>query len=174
MIENFLPLLEKISPAIITILGNLIFYLWIKGKVDKSLEKNKIAYGGIFKEKVNIYRELLERTYGLKKELSRFQYVGVKEDGTVIMEKINDYIQFASINQPFLSKEMLSDVNTLRTEFQDVFDNFYKHIANSDSTQLNNFFQAGNKLRANEPFKEIEDRIVTEMRRDLKIENFDA
>ncbi|MDF4222375.1 hypothetical protein PXC01_12300 [Maribacter sp. M208] len=165
-------MIEKILPAIITIIGNLVFYIWIKGRVDKSLEKNKIAYGGIFKEKVNIYRELLERTYTLKKELSRFQYVGVKEDGNAIMEKINAYIQFASINQPFLSDAMLTDLNKLRTEFQDVFDNFYRHIANTDSEYLDKFFQAGNKLTSNEPFKEIEDRIVSEMRRDLKIENF--
>ena len=166
-------MIEKILPAIITILGNLVFYLWIKGRVDKSLEKNKIAYGGIFKEKVNIYRELLERTYGLKKELNRFQYVGAKEDGTAIMEKINEYIQFYSINQPFLSDEMLTDLNTLRAEFQEVFDKFYRHIANTDSEYLNEFFQAGNKLKSDKPFKEIEDRIVAEMRRDLKIENFE-
>ena len=110
-------MIEKILPAIKTIIGNFIFYLWIKGRIEKSIEKNKIAYSGIFKEKVNIYRELLEKTYGIKKELNRFQYVGTKEEGIELMQKINDYIQFYTINQPFLSDEMLSDLNKIRSEF---------------------------------------------------------
>ncbi|ALM19823.1 hypothetical protein AAT17_00390 [Nonlabens sp. MIC269] len=165
-------MIEKILPAIITIIGNVIFYLWIKGRVDKSIEKNKIAYSGIFKEKVNIYRELLEKTYGIKKELNKFQYVGTKEEGTEIIQKINDYIQFYSINQPFLSDQMLAELNKIRAEFQDVFDKFYMHISNSKSDNLNEFFEAGNKLKTNNPFNEIEKRIIKEMRNDLKIAEF--
>ena len=165
-------MIEKILPAIITIIGNVIFYLWIKGKVDKSIEKNKIAYSGIFKEKVNIYRELLDKTYGIKKELNRFQYVGTKEEGTELMKKINNYIQFYSINQPFLSDEMLLDLNKIRSEFQDVFDKFYLQISNSKSDNLTEFFEAGNKLKSNNPFDEIEKRIIAEMRNDLKIVEF--
>jgi hypothetical protein len=165
-------MIEKILPAIITIIGNVVFYLLIKGRIDKSIEKNKIAYSGIFKEKVNIYRELLEKTYEIKKDLNRFQYVGTKEEGTDLMHKINDYIQFYSINQPFLSDEMLSDLNKIRAEFQEVFDKFYKHIANGNSDNLTDFFEAGNKLKNNNPFKEIEERIVSEMRKDLKVAEF--
>ena len=165
-------MIEKILPAIITIIGNILFYLLIKGRIDKSIEKNKIAYSGIFKEKVNIYRELLERTYGIKKDLNRFQYVGTKEEGTDIMRKINDYIQFYTINQPFLSDKMLTDLNQIRSEFQEVFDKFYMHITNSKSDNLTEFFEAGNKLKNNNPFKEIEERIISEMRKDLKISEF--
>ena len=165
-------MIEKILPAIITIIGNVVFYLLIKGRIDKSIEKNKIAYSGIFKEKVNIYRELLEKTYGIKKDLNRFQYLGTKEEGTDLMHKINDYIQFYSINQPFLSDEMLSDLNKIRAEFQEVFDKFYLHIANGNSDNLTEFFEAGNKLKNNNPFKEIEERIVSEMRQDLKVAEF--
>jgi hypothetical protein len=165
-------MIEKILPAIITIIGNFVFYLWIKGRIDKSIEQNKIAYSGVFKEKVNIYRELLEKTYGIKKDLNRFQYVGTKEEGTDIMQKINEYIQFYSINQPFLSDEMLSDLNKIRSEFQEVFDKFYMHIANSNSDNLTEFFEAGNKLKKDNPFKEIEERIIAEMRKDLKVTEF--
>ena len=165
-------MIEKILPAIITIIGNVIFYLWIKGRIDKSIEKNKIVYSGIFKEKINIYRELLEKTYRIKKELNQFQYVGTKEEGTEIMQKINNYIQFYSINQLFLSDEMLSDLDKIRTEFQDVFDKFYIHISNNKSDNQTEFFEAGNKLKSNNPFNGIEKRIITEMRNDLKIAEF--
>lgn len=162
----------SITPTIITIIGNLVFYLWVKVRFDKSIERNKIAYSGIFKEKVNIYRELLDKTYVIKKDLNRFRHIGTKEDVTEIIEKINNYIQFYSINQPFLSDEMLSNLNKIRTEFQDIFDKFYLHIANGNSNNLSEFFEAGNKLKSNNPFKEIEERIITEMRKDLKVSEF--
>lgn len=165
-------MIENILPAVITILGNLAFYFWIKGRVDKSLEKHKISYGEIFKEKVNIYRDLLEKTYSLKNNLNRFQNVGSKEDGTAIMENINEYCQFYSKNQPFLSDEMLTDLNILQTELKDIFNKFYRHIANTDSEYMVDFILAGNKLNDDITIRVIEDRIIQEMRRDLKINNF--
>jgi hypothetical protein len=51
---------NNIIPVILTLVGNLIFYLFIKNKVDKSIEENKIAYSGVFREKIDIYRELVE------------------------------------------------------------------------------------------------------------------
>ncbi|QYA24692.1 hypothetical protein G3I01_03940 [Gramella sp. MT6] len=170
-------MIKIILPAIITLAGNLIFYLWIKGRIDKSIEKNKIAYSGIFKEKILIYRELLERTYAIKKTLSRFQYLGSKEESISIMESINDYIMFYNINQPFLSEKMLVALNEIRETFQEIFDSFYLEIAAPNNSKKSNdnlkeFFEAGNKLRTNEPFNKIEKEIVAEMKQDLQIENF--
>lgn len=163
---------EKILPALITIIGNIIFYLWIKGRVEKSIEKNKIAYSGIFKEKIDIYRILLEKTFIIKKELNRFQYLGTKENGIEIMEKINDYIQFYTINQPFLSNEMLSNLEKIRAEYQEIFEKLHKHIASAKGDFLDDFFEAGNKLKDNTTFKKIENDIIKEMRKDLKIVAF--
>ena len=165
-------MIEKLLPAIITIIGNVIFYLLIKGRIEKSIERNKIAYSGIFTEKIKIYKELLEKTYSIKRELNRFQYVGTKEEGREIMQSINNYIQFYLVNQPFLSEKMISDLNEIRKEFQEVFDAFYKHIASDHSGDLKEFFEAGNKLKLDEPFKLIEERIIDEMRSDLKVIKF--
>ena len=117
-------MIEILLPGLVTVAGNLIFYLWIKGRIDKSIEKNKIAFSGIFSEKILIYRELLERTYEIKKTLSLFQYSGTKEDGISIMESINDYIKFYKINQQFLSDKMLTDLNRIRSGFQEIFEPF--------------------------------------------------
>jgi hypothetical protein len=165
-------MIEKILPALITVIGNIIFYLWIKGRIEKSIEKNKIAYSGIFKEKIDIYRMLLEKTFVIKKELNQFQYVGTKEVGIEIMQKINDYIQFYSINQPFLSDEMLSNLEKIRAEYQEVFEKLYKHISSEKGDFLDDFFEAGNKLKENNTFKKIENEIIKEMRKDLKIVAF--
>ena len=170
-------MIEILLPGLVTVAGNLIFYLWIKGRIDKSIEKNKIAFSGIFSEKILIYRELLERTYEIKKTLSLFQYSGTKEDGISIMESINDYIKFYKINQPFLSDKMLTDLNRIRSGFQEIFEPFYKEVVmreypQSPSDSLAEFFEAGNKLRKDEPFEKVEKDIVAEMKKDLQIENF--
>ncbi|KAB1157110.1 dual specificity protein phosphatase family protein [Flavobacterium luteum] len=160
--------MEKYLPIIITIIGNIIFYFWI----SKSIERSKIAYSGLFKEKVDIYRNLLDKTYAIKKELFRFQYIGNEEDAQKIMLKINEYIEFYTTNQPFLSDEMISDLDKIRGEFQEVFEKFYKHIAVKDTDNLKEFFEASEKLKSNKPFEEIERKIIAEMRKDLKVSKF--
>lgn len=159
---------NNITPVLLTLLGNLIFYVLIKNKVDKSIEENKIAYSGVFKEKLDIYRELLDKTYTIKKELYRIQYIGSKEELEKLMLSINDYIKFYTINQPFLSDEMLKNLKEIRSEFQYIFDEFYKHFTNQDN--LEDFFKASNKLKENNPFEKIENVIISEMKKDLKID----
>ena len=88
------------------------------------------------------------------------------------MSKINDYIQFYSINQPFISDEMLTDLNKIRSEFQEVFEKFYMYHPNNNSNDLKQFFKTKNKINSNKSFKEIEDRIILEMQKDLKISKF--
>jgi hypothetical protein len=159
---------NTIIPVILTLVGNLIFYLFIKNKVDKSIEENKIAYSGVFKEKIDIYRELLDKTYSIKKELYRIQYVGTKEDLEKLMTDINDYIKFYTINQPFLSDQMLNNFKIIRQEFQNIFDEFYKHFSNHNN--LEEFFKASAKLKEDNPFDKIEKQIILEMKTDLKID----
>ena len=162
--------IDLVLPAIITVICNILFYLWIKKGVDKSLEQYKISYSGIFKEKIDIYRELLSKTYNLKRTISRFQYVGTKEEGSEIMESINQYINYYLVNQPFLSDDMLNDLNNMRKEFQNVFDAFYKNLHSDNNELFKEWVAAGNKLKSNEPFKQIEERIIAEMKKDLRVE----
>ena len=168
MCNTEINMIEKYLPVIITVIGNIIFYLW----VSKSIERNKIAYSGLFKEKVDIYRNLLDKTFKIKKELNRFQYLGKAEDRHEIMLKINEYIEFYTINQPFLSDNMIMDLNKIRGEFQEIFEKFYKHIAGKNSENLEEFFEASEKLKSNKPFDEIERKIIAEMRKDLKVKTF--
>ncbi|WP_431241854.1 hypothetical protein ACQ9BO_18035 [Flavobacterium sp. P21] len=102
----------------------------------------------------------------------RFQYLGGVEEGKELMLKINEYIEFYTINQPFLSDDMISDLDKIRAEFQEVFEKFYKHIAVKNSDNLNEFFEASNKLKINKPFEDIEKKIIAEMRKDLKVKKF--
>ncbi|EPR69208.1 hypothetical protein ADICYQ_1708 [Cyclobacterium qasimii M12-11B] len=66
---------------------------------------------------------------------------------------------------------MLNDLNKMRKEFQNVFDAFYKDLNTKNDELLKEWIVAGNKLKSNEPFKQIEERIISEMKKDLKVES---
>ncbi|WP_146947463.1 hypothetical protein [Cyclobacterium qasimii] len=59
----------------------------------------------------------------------------------------------------------------MRKEFQNVFDAFYKDLNTKNDELLKEWIVAGNKLKSNEPFKQIEERIISEMKKDLKVES---
>lgn len=170
-----------ILPAILTLVCNLIFYLWFKSKVDNSIEKHKISYSGIFKEKIEIHRELLKKIFEIKLEIQQYQYFGNNESAEKIMQNINSFINFYLINQPFLSQKMLAELMKIRTEFQTIFDDFHIHNSTSGSKGIDantkteifkKYVDAGNKLKTNNPFKNIEETIISEMRTELRIDNF--
>ena len=102
--------LKLALPALVTIIGNVVFYLIIKGKVDKSIESYKISYSGVFKEKIDIYKEILTQAYDLKIKIRQFQYFGKAEFGEQIKVDFNKFIRFYIINKPFLSETIMDTV----------------------------------------------------------------
>lgn len=165
-----------ILPAILTIVGNIVFYLFIKRRIDNAIERQRITYSGVFKEKIEIYKNLLSRIFSIKLEIQRYQYSASEEEAKTIIENINSFINFYLINQPFLSTRMVKKLTEMRIEFQDAFDKFFIfHKVGFSSSEpndrkkfLDDYFAAGNKFKTNQPFKEIEDIIILEMRKDLQ------
>jgi len=174
------PLLTAIFSALAVTVINIVFYLFIQSKIERSIERSKIAYSGIYGQRIEIYREILGKIYDLKLSIQRYQYFysDTDKDGQVIMDKINSFINYYLINQPFLSEKMITELNSIRSEFQFVFDNFMHHHAMSNSHGLSDelrieivkkYIDAGNKLKSNNTFKKLEDVIICEMRKDLKL-----
>ncbi len=171
-------IIRILIPALVTLLGNLVFYLIIKQKIDKSLEKLKISYAGIFKEKVLIYKELLTKLYDIKKRINQYQFIGDNQMSKEIILSINDFISYYQANQPFLSPNMLKNLQIIRSEFQSSFDSLSIYYASnnsiSDPDKLVDIFQsyldATNKLRKSDVFNELENTIIQEMRKDLKVD----
>lgn len=161
-----------ILPAIITIIGNILFYLFIKNKVDKRIEQAKIAYSGVFKEKIDIYRKILEKTYRIKLLVHRYNYQGREDLSKEFFVEVEDYINFYLMNQPFLSELMFENLNMLRAEFQSVFESSEQYYRLMDTTtnpkELSLKLQsARNKLKTNSPFEAIEKALIQEMKADL-------
>jgi hypothetical protein len=166
-------------PGIIAILGNLLVYLIVKKRIDKSIEKHKISFTGVFQEKITIYKELLKKIYTIKGIIQQFQYSGKEESGNQCFLEINNFINYYLANQPFLSETMIENLKKIRIEFQDAFDAFY--IYHSDPTKGINksidtdfvykkFIDARNKMKNDEPFRDLEKVLVSEMKHDIRID----
>lgn len=96
-----------------------------------------------------------------------------------MFDDFNRFIGQQNINRPFLKQEIIDGLITLTKELQGCFDDFYMHSSLSRTEgiepkirqeTLMKFFESGNKFKKNEPFKQIEDLIISEMKKDLKID----
>lgn len=174
-----LKILYLIIPGLIAIVGNIIFYVIVKSRIDKSIEKHKISYAGVYQEKIKIHKEILEKLFEIKLKVQQYQYLGTQSIGEELFLDFNKFINYYSAKQPFLKQEILDGLKTITKELQGCFDDFYMHNSLSQTTgiepsirteTLKKFFESGNKFKKNEPFKEIEQLLIKEMRKDLKIE----
>ena len=177
---NTLKTLSLIIPGLIAIVGNIIFYSIVKNRIDKSIEKYKISYAGIYKEKIEIHKEILRQIFEIKLKLQRYQYSGDLQLGEELFKVFNIFIALYTVNRPFLKEEIINGLKILTTELQGCFDDFYLHNSISRINEIEpkirtesllKFFESGNKFKTNQPFKQIEDLLVSEMKKDLKIDN---
>jgi len=179
MFSNTFKILALIIPGVIAILGNMIFYSIIKKRIDKSIERHKISYAGIYKEKIEIHKSILKQIFSIKLKIQKYQYSGDKNLGEELFSDINIFVNTYKIGQPFLKKEIFHELVKLTKQLQDCFESFYEYSSLSEypgidpeikKESLKKFFESGNKFKKDEPFNEIERAILTEMKKDLKIE----
>ena len=159
----------------ITFLFNAILLVFVKRSIDTSLETHKIAYSGVFKEKIEVHRKLLEHIYLLKLKVQRFGYSGDGEMAQELFKDFESFINFYLINQPFLRPKTLDLLKKLNSEYQEVFDVFrlstvLRNYPVLDSAKISEnalkTIEAMNKFKGNF-FQEIEDQIISDMREDL-------
>jgi hypothetical protein len=170
--------IELLVPALITILANFLFYWYIKSRLDKSIEKLKISYSGIFKEKIEIYKTILSSLVDLKYKIQTYQYFGTADDGEKLMLEFNIFINFLQKSRPFLSDNILITIRQIQDELQTCLDDFYKYKALNQAegigsktriASMNRFFESGNKFKTNSPFSDLEGKIILEIRNDLQL-----
>lgn len=168
--------LPYILPAVITALLNIIFYLLIKKSVDNSLEKYKISYSGVFKEKIDIYKNLLQEVHDLKLKVNQYQLVENDEFRTEVQTSFNKLIRLYSVNRPFLSDKLIELFKASTTELQSIYESFVmgriKNYGNMPDAEVQRrekqYWDAVNKLREGKVLGNIEENIINEMRRELQ------
>ncbi|WP_308993988.1 hypothetical protein QLS71_017585 [Mariniflexile litorale] len=179
MTENEIKILSFIIPGLVAIIGNYIFYLLIKNRVDKQIENYKISYSGVFKEKIEIHKNLLKMIFNLKRDVQQYQYFDNDESFNKIRTDFNNYIEYYLVNQPFIKEEIIKELKQMTSELQECFEAFSLYKVSQNNPGLSKeaynentkkYIDAGNKIKRNEPFKYIEEKILKEMKADLKIE----
>ena len=180
MDPSILNILKIIAPGVIAIVGNIIFYWIIKSRIDKSIEKHKISYAGIYQEKIKIHKELLRLLFELKQRVQQYQYVGDEKLGNDLFLKFNEFISYYRQNQPFIKADILEGIKLFVSELQGAFDNFFMHNRISKEVGikpelrtevLQKFFSSGNKFKKNQPFSELENKLIIAMKKDLNIDD---
>lgn len=170
-------ILSLFIPGLIAILGNIIFYMIIKGRIDKSIERHKISYAGIYKEKIEIHKEILKQLFGLKFIIQSYQYSG-KQLTENFYDDVNKFINYYQANQPFLRQNIINRLNEITEELKECFNDFYMHHSLSKpyidlelkKDKLEKFFESGNKFKKDGLFNQIERLLINEMKIDLKID----
>jgi hypothetical protein len=168
--------IQYISPALITLLGNFLFYKYFQRRYEKSLEEFKISYTGIHKERIQIYRDLLKLLLEVKYKVSRFNY-GLGDSQEIMLE-INSLLSFLRYNRPFMSPKVKQSSEKFVLNLQEVFDAFFlfERKINSggkiDEEVNKNYVSALNKIRSNQDFSKLEDYISDEIRSSLGLDKF--
>ena len=164
-------------PAILTILGNIFFYIIIKQKVDKSIEEYKITFSGIFKEKITIYQNLLEKSYSLKFKIENYYKCGNLTEVESILSEIHSFIMYYLKNQPFLSFNMIKALDGIQKDFQFIFKNSYEFHSVSRVSGIEpsivkeieeKFNEVSTRMKDDKVMNQLQEIIIMEMRKDLK------
>jgi len=173
--------IELIVPAILTIVGNILFYKFIKIKTEKSIQEYTIKYSGIFMERLTIYRKLLEEIFDLKLSLSE-HIEKDKTDSDELLDRFNSFIKCCKINEPLLSDSLSENLRKLDNEFRLITHETLRTVnSNSlkqkerDLTEIIKNAQSKTellkKIYRNDLLREIESDLISDMKLDFQLSN---
>ena len=147
---------------------NILFYWIIKSRIDKSIEKYKIANSGIFKERIDIHKNLFSMVCELQNKLSAHVYNEIsEEDKNEIKLKFNTFINYYLINQPFLSDFLINKLKNLNTEFQICYENLCLCQKGRNVNKSALLWSDVRDILMTDYFQPIQEEIILRMRNDM-------
>lgn len=167
--------LTPIITGLVTLTVNLIFYVWVKSSIEEKLETYKIAYTGVFSEKIEVHKELLKRIYSFKSKLKQYGFAGGNELMVDLFKESDEFINYYLVNQPFIKPSILELIKNLNKEYQLCFEAFHEYNVyktaevSSELLKQATFKALGySKSLQGIDFTIIEDAIIKAMREDLQ------
>lgn len=153
-----------ISVAVGVAIGVIPSYV-LFGLVDKP----KISYEAIVKERIDIYRNLWSKIYALQSKLIGFVYQSIPtEQLKQLQEDFNNVNEYYLINQPFITSSLFDKLKRLHSELQSTFENLYISQSNPGN-KAQEWIEARNKLIAGH-FQPIRQEIINQIKRDFHID----
>lgn len=162
-----------IATPIATIVCQAIYFAFVKRDIDERIELFKISYSGIFKEKVEHYKQLLIKMEALRSSVLQYsnsgQASGLKPEQ--VMAEINDLIRFNDYAKMFLSSNVSTRVTRVITSLQDVFDtsfeNFMLQNHGASNESFKNYLTKLSSLLKGEEYNRLKSEIIGEIRSDF-------
>ncbi|MBE8712530.1 hypothetical protein [Sphingobacterium hungaricum] len=166
-----------IITASFTVIANAIFYSFVKNDIDKKIEQHKIIYSGIFKEKLEIYKKLLNSIDELKDKIVHYGHGGDSSgiNPMEIRKDINTFIRFNQQASIFYPKNILENTNLIRKELQDVYDLSFQrdfHKKNDfEFKDFNIYFERLSNLTSGRSFNQLKNDLIDNIKMDFNIKN---
>lgn len=157
---------EILITTLLTTLCNIVIVYIVFRMVDKP----KISYEAITKERIGIYRNLWTMIYTLQNKLAGFVYSGIGEECFKKMkEDINAFNNYCLINQPFITTSLFDKFKKIHSELQSSFEDLYTSSKEQDIEKSEQkWLKSRNKLLG-DYFQPIQQEIITQMRKEFHI-----
>jgi len=161
-----------IVAAVTTVVCNAVFFKIIKEKVDRRIEQYKIAYSGIFQEKLKFYKKLLKNIDELQDRVLKY---GHSTDDKYPIDLINDVVKFDRLNKygsVFYPEEIYGIVKTIKNKFQDVIGaSLTFKIASKSGTEdkkiTNDYIEKLGELTNSKEMMSLQDKLIQYIRSDF-------
>ncbi|GEM_PF-3061500 len=170
--ENFW---TPVACAVATVIANVAFLAYVKNDLDKKMETFKIAYSGIFKEKLEIYKNLLERMDYTKSLVLNYGHSGdnFEVKPVEIMKEINIFIKLIDHGSIFYNDTISNIVSEIRIEFQDVFDLSFRRFNLKQSElregEFEEYLVKLGRLTRGTQYHELKEQLIKTIREEFNI-----
>lgn len=120
---------QYIVPGLVAVAGNIVVLALIKSRFDKGLERYKIAEGGIYSERINIYQDLNKKIYRLHRAIQVYYHTGYLSEGVDSISQAVLNLQDYSVPLfPFLSIRITEKIENLFGDFKEIGFDIKKHL----------------------------------------------
>lgn len=167
----FIPIIS----ALASVVANAIYLSFVKKDLDKRLESYKIAYSGIFKEKLDLYKKLIEEMEELKTKILTYGHQGEVSNLQIhdLMQDVNRFIKLNEFGSIFYNTKIENIISDIRKEFQDVLDLSFKRVyAKANNFEFGEFeiyLKKLTDLTNGKKYSELKKQLIQSIREDFNI-----
>ena len=167
----FIPIIS----AIASVVANAIYLSFVKKDLDKRLESYKIAYSGIFKEKLDLYKNLIEEMEELKTKILTFGHQGEVSKLQIqdLMSDVNNFIKLNEYGSIFYNTKIENIISDIRKEFQEVLDLSHMRVFtkanNFEFGEFENYLKKLSELTSGKNYSRLKQQLIQSIREDFNI-----
>lgn len=165
-----------IVSAVAAVVANAIYISMVKKDLDKRLESYKIAYSGIFKEKLDLYKTILESMENLRIKVVNYGHAGDNSNFSQqeIMDEFNKFIRLNEHGAIFFNDIIKQNISEIRNDFQQVFDlsiqNHFSKQLDIKNSKIEQYMEKLSELTRGEKYSNLKENLIQSIRKDFNIQ----